>query len=517
MRQSKEAARLCTRRMISSGFRLRLCCWDSIVIAIVQLRPLTGDMPMQVPLAQIFQAYKTVLPQHGINAAEDTFYYRLLISLSLRPESSWWAKLDAGRRGAEGCDQAALPGLESDSGNIQSPATQQSAKLDAERQRAEVCNQAALPRLENDSGNSQSPATQQSAKLAAERQRAEVCNQAALPRLENDSGNSQSPAQQQSAKLLAERQQAEGCNCAVLRCSEGSQSHSPPALQQLTESARQPDAGRRRVEGCNGAALPGLKSDRAKWGSPAARHHNCSASQQQRPAESSLGHCTEWRIGARYPPSRPQAFLPATPLTSPSPEDGQWSGEVKQPEPHHRQQPMPGHQLIAGPSACEDARHSQTRSAESAPLHSSQQGLWCEAAGTESPSNAPAGQVYRHDQYEHQPRHGQKYDRAKPGTEHWQAIADEFLESSTGQQAQHSSRVPPTQKAVQFNSAAIREGCNVQRPVSSGHSSSNPAGRQVSRRAELRRSLSGSLWESRAQPLRHGSQSVQSYAHEVTL
>ena len=473
-------ARLCTRRMISSGFQLRLCCWDSTVIAIV-LRPLKGDMPMQVPLAQIFQAYKTVLPQHGINAAEDTFYYRLLISLSLRPESSWWAKLDAGRRGAEGCKQAALPGLEIDSGNSQSPALQQSAKLNAERQRAEVCTHAALPGLENDSGNSQSPALQQ------------------------------------SAKLHAERQHAEGCNGAALRCSEGNQSHSPLALQQLTESARQPDAGRRRVEGCNGAALPGLESDRTKWGSPATRHHNCSASQQQRPAESSCGHCTEWRISARYSPSRPQAFLPATPLTSPSPEGAQWSGEVKQPEPHHRQQTMPDHQLVAGPSACEDARHSQSRSAERAPLYSSQHGLWCEAAGTEPPRNAPAGQVYCHDQYEHQPRHGQEYDRAKPGTEHWQAIADEFLESSTGQQAQHSSRVPPTQKALRFNSAAIREGCDVQRPVSSGHSISNPAGRQVSRRAELRRSLSGSLWESRAQPLRHGSQSVQSYAREVTL
>ena len=474
-------ARLCTRRMISPGFQLRLCRWDSTVIATVQLRPLKADMPMQVPLAQIFQAYKTVLPQHGINAAEDTFYYRLLISLSLRPESSWWAKLDAGRRGAEGCNQAALAGLEIDSGNSQSPALQHSAKLDAEKQRAEVCTQAALPGLEN------------------------------------DSGNSQSPAQQQSAKLLAERQHAEGCNGAVLRCSEGSQSHSPPALQQLTESARQPDAGRRRVEGCSGAALSGLESDRAKWGSPAARHHNCSARQQQCPAESSCGHFTEWRISARHSPSRPQAFLPAMPLTSPAPEDRQWSGEVKQPEPHHRQQPMPDHQLIAGPSACEDARHSQSRSAERAPLYSSQHGLRCEAAGTESPRNAPAGQVYCHDKCEHQPRHGQKYDRAKPSTEHWHAIADEFLQSSTGQQAQHSSRVPPTQKAVQFNSADIREGCNVQRPVSSDHSISNPAGRQVSRRAELQRSLSGSLWESRAQPLRHGSQSVQSYAHEVKL
>ena len=39
-----------------------------------------------------------MLPQHGITAAEDTYYYRLLIALSLRPESSWWAKLDAERQ-----------------------------------------------------------------------------------------------------------------------------------------------------------------------------------------------------------------------------------------------------------------------------------------------------------------------------------------------------------------------------------------------------------------------------------
>ena len=429
-------------------------------------------MPMQVPLAQIFQAYKTVLPQHGIKAAEDTLYYRLLISLSLRPESSWWAKLDAEGRGAEGCNQAALPGLDIDS------------------------------------GYSQSPAPQLSAKLLAERRRAEVCNQAALPCLEINSENSQGPALQQSAKLLAERQRADGCNGAAVCCLERSQNHRPIALQQPTESVRQPDGEGRRAEGCNGAALPRLECGPTKCDSPATRHHDCSASQQQHPAESSCGHCTEWRISARSSPSRPQAFLPAPPLTSTSPKGPQWPGEVEQPEPHYRQQPMPDQRLIAGPSACEDAGHSRSRSAERPPFHSSQHGLWCEAADKEAPRNAPAGQVYFcHDQCKRQPKHGQEYDRAKPGTEHWQAIADEFLESN---------RVPLTQKASRFNSAAIRKGCGVQRPVLSGPLVSNAAGRQVSRHAGLQRSLSGSLGEFGAQPLKHDSQSVQSYAREVT-
>ena len=63
--------------------------------------PVTGQICvicLQIPLSHIFLAYKAVLPQHGITAAEDTYYYRLLIALSLRPESSWWAKLDAERQ-----------------------------------------------------------------------------------------------------------------------------------------------------------------------------------------------------------------------------------------------------------------------------------------------------------------------------------------------------------------------------------------------------------------------------------
>jgi hypothetical protein len=43
----------------------------------------------------MLQAYQVVLPRHGIIAAEDTYYYRMIITLSLRPESDWWDRLEA--------------------------------------------------------------------------------------------------------------------------------------------------------------------------------------------------------------------------------------------------------------------------------------------------------------------------------------------------------------------------------------------------------------------------------------
>ena len=52
---------------------------------------------MQVSVAHMLQAYQKVLPRHGIIAAEDTYYYRMLITLSLRPEADWWDKMQAER------------------------------------------------------------------------------------------------------------------------------------------------------------------------------------------------------------------------------------------------------------------------------------------------------------------------------------------------------------------------------------------------------------------------------------
>lgn len=48
---------------------------------------------VQVSVAHMLQAYQKVLPRHGIIAAEDTYYYRMVITLSLRPEADWWDKL----------------------------------------------------------------------------------------------------------------------------------------------------------------------------------------------------------------------------------------------------------------------------------------------------------------------------------------------------------------------------------------------------------------------------------------
>ena len=39
-----------------------------------------------------------VLRKHSIQAAEDTYYYRLLLKLSLDPNPDWWAKLAHGAR-----------------------------------------------------------------------------------------------------------------------------------------------------------------------------------------------------------------------------------------------------------------------------------------------------------------------------------------------------------------------------------------------------------------------------------
>lgn len=83
--------------LLSNVLLQQRCDWQTTVIC------------SQVPLSHIFLAYKAVLPQHGITAAEDTYYYRLLIALSLRPESTWWAKLDAERQRTDIFSPPALP------------------------------------------------------------------------------------------------------------------------------------------------------------------------------------------------------------------------------------------------------------------------------------------------------------------------------------------------------------------------------------------------------------------------
>ena len=46
----------------------------------------------QLTLLKLLQAYEAVLKKHNISASEDTYYYRLLLKLSLEPSPDWWGK-----------------------------------------------------------------------------------------------------------------------------------------------------------------------------------------------------------------------------------------------------------------------------------------------------------------------------------------------------------------------------------------------------------------------------------------
>lgn len=73
----------------------------SIVAEIVRLAEETaqqdyavGRGSSEVTLVRLLQAYEVVLPAHGVVPAEDVFYYRLLLKLSLDPNPDWYAKLE---------------------------------------------------------------------------------------------------------------------------------------------------------------------------------------------------------------------------------------------------------------------------------------------------------------------------------------------------------------------------------------------------------------------------------------
>jgi hypothetical protein len=76
----------------------------SIVAEIVRLAEETaqqdyaaGRGSREVTLVRLLQAYEVVLPAHGVVPAEDVFYYRLLLKLSLDPNPDWYAKLEQQR------------------------------------------------------------------------------------------------------------------------------------------------------------------------------------------------------------------------------------------------------------------------------------------------------------------------------------------------------------------------------------------------------------------------------------
>ncbi|KAK9909199.1 hypothetical protein WJX75_008650 [Coccomyxa subellipsoidea] len=66
----------------------------------------------QVNVAHMLQAYQKVLPRHGIIAAEDTYYYRMVITLSLRPEADCTSGTDSGSGGERIPAAWTLPGAQ---------------------------------------------------------------------------------------------------------------------------------------------------------------------------------------------------------------------------------------------------------------------------------------------------------------------------------------------------------------------------------------------------------------------
>lgn len=44
---------------------------------------------------QLLTAYESVLARHGLLAAEDSHFYRMVLSLSVMPGSGWWPKFRA--------------------------------------------------------------------------------------------------------------------------------------------------------------------------------------------------------------------------------------------------------------------------------------------------------------------------------------------------------------------------------------------------------------------------------------
>jgi len=52
---------------------------------------------------KMLAAYEGVLEGHGIPAAEDSHYYRLLLDLSLEPATDWRSKIESLTRKAARC------------------------------------------------------------------------------------------------------------------------------------------------------------------------------------------------------------------------------------------------------------------------------------------------------------------------------------------------------------------------------------------------------------------------------
>ena len=54
-----------------------------------------GRVGSELQLLTVLKSYSSVLARHGIPSSNDTFFYKTILELSLRPEGDWWHRLDA--------------------------------------------------------------------------------------------------------------------------------------------------------------------------------------------------------------------------------------------------------------------------------------------------------------------------------------------------------------------------------------------------------------------------------------
>lgn len=102
-----QAAAAAADQLLTSGLKGPLSEQDLLIIrhiikaaeaAAVQDCRVRRASSSHISLAQLLQAYETVLPQHGLLPQEDTHYYCILLKLGLDPDHDWWQRFHRERQ-----------------------------------------------------------------------------------------------------------------------------------------------------------------------------------------------------------------------------------------------------------------------------------------------------------------------------------------------------------------------------------------------------------------------------------
>lgn len=71
---------------------------EAAAVADAQGGQSSGISSCSITLSKLLQAYEDVLPQHGLFPAEDVYYYRILLKLTLDPNHDWWRRFHKERK-----------------------------------------------------------------------------------------------------------------------------------------------------------------------------------------------------------------------------------------------------------------------------------------------------------------------------------------------------------------------------------------------------------------------------------